>query len=159
MRTVSAAALRALFAENTSSVFPILLELDHPSFAEPIRLVNNTQNLTYNSEVYQAYPFKLDPPDESQDQITNARISIDNVDRGILAIMRSEEEAFTIRTIAMFYNDDSGLVFEPLAQWEFTLANVTWDADTLSGDLVYEDRLSNRLPKLTFTPFDFPGVH
>mgnify|MGYP005858877695 CR=1 FL=1 len=159
MRTLSAAARAALMAESTSSVFCILIELDHPTFADPIRLVNNNEDLVYGGETYIAYPFRLDPPDEKQDQISNAKITIDNIDRGILAVLREEADPFTIRTKAMFYNDDSSPLFEPLAEWEFTLANASYDAKVITGDLVYEDRLQNRIPALSFTPFDFPGVH
>jgi hypothetical protein len=146
-------------AESTSSIFPLLIEISHPSLTEPFRLVNNTVDLTYNGNVYTAYPFRIDPPDESREEIGNASITIDNIEGQILVALRSYSEAFTVKLIAMFWNDDSGTLFEEIAQWEFQLTNITYNSKTITGQLLYEDRLMNKLPKLTFDPQSFPGVH
>lgn len=159
MRTISAAATKALMDESTSSAFPLLLEITHPSLGTPIRVTNNGVDLVYDANTYTAYPFRIDLPDEDNNKISNARITIDNIDRSLMAIIRGSGESLAIKTIATFYNNDSGTLFEPLAQWEFRLDNVVYNIDTITAELVYEDRMNNRLPAMSFTPFSFPGIH
>lgn len=158
MRAMSAAALKAMFQSDTSAMFPVLIEIDHDSLASPLRLVCNNADLTYGGNVYTAFPFRFDPPDETDDQIANARLTICNVDRSIVDIIRNLPSRATVSAIAAFYFDEGSLVFEPLASWEFSLANVTYNKSTVSGDLIYEDRLGVNVPALHMTPFLFPGV-
>lgn len=158
-RSLSAAARAALYAQETAGLFPVLLEISHPDLAETIRVVDNSVDLVYLGNTYKAYPFRFDPPDETADNKAGAKLTIDNIDRSIVLAVRSISSRAKVKAVATFYNDQGVTVFDPLASWEFELANVTYDAFSVSGDLIYEDRLGIRIPALEFTPQDFPGVH
>lgn len=160
-RNVSATARAALYAQQTGAAFPILIEITHgvAGYDNPLRLVNNTVNLTYGGHVYLAFPFKFDPPDQKDDgSIANGKLSICAVDQQIAAILRSTQTAPTVRSIATFWDDETGtVVFEEVASWEFTLRNVSGAVDVISADLIYEDRLDNAVPGCEFNSH-FPGI-
>jgi len=160
-RTLSSSARAALFAQQASAVFPILIEITHgvDGYANPLRIVNNTVDLTYDGNVYTAFPFSFDPPDQKEDgSIANARLSICAVDQQIAAVLRSTSTAPTVRAVAMFWDDGSGsVVFEEVASWNFTLRNVTGSVDVITADLIYEDRLDNAVPAGEFNSH-FPGI-
>ena len=161
MRTISATARASLFAQQTGAVFPVLLEITHDvaGYTSPLRIVNNTVDLTYSAHLYSAFPFRFDPPDLKDDgSVANAKLSICAVDQQIAAVLRSTANAPTVRAVAMFWNDESGsVVFEEVASWDFTLRNVSGNAETISADLVYEDRLDNAVPGGEFNSH-FPGI-
>lgn len=158
MRTLSATALRALLHSETSGFFPLLLELDHDSLSSPIRIVNNNANLTFGGNVYTAFPFRFDFPDETEEGMANARLTVCNVDRTMVEIIRNLPGRPTVTAVAAFYFDEGSPVFEQVAAWEFVLANVTYDKSIVSGELIYEDRLGINVPAHHMTPFLFPGI-
>lgn len=158
MRSMSANALKALLHSETSAALPILIEISHASLATPLRFVNNNADLVYQGNAYIAFPFRFDPPDETEDGIANARLTICNVDRVIGETIRNLSSRPTVRAVAAFYYTEGTFEFEPIASWEFAIANVIYNKSTVSGTLIYEDRLSVNVPVLHFTPFLFPGV-
>lgn len=161
MRTVSAQARAAFYAQSSGYSLPILLEITHgvSGIANPLLIVNNTVNLTYNSKVYSAFPFKFDPPNVSNSgELSNAKLSICAVDQQIAYILRSTSTPPTIKAVAMFFNNEGSMIFEPIASWEFILRNVQGTADIISADLIYEDRLDYEFPVGEFRPTDFPGL-
>ncbi len=157
-RIISLSARRAMFAQSSSGVFPILIKIEHASLPEPLRFVNNTEDLSYGGYVYHACPFRFDPPDETEDKITNARITIDAIDQTIVAAIRGMTTPATLTGVAMYWNNEGTPIFEPLVEWAFTLRDVEYDAFSVSGTLIYEDRLDIMIPYREMTPQDVPGV-
>ena len=162
MRTIPAWIKSALFDQETSGVVTALLEITHgvSGYDNPLRICNNTQNLTFGGNVYSAFPFKFDPPDQKTDgSIANARLTICAVDQQIAGILRQTDTPPTVRAIATFWSDETGSVqFEEIASWPLTLRNVSGDSMTIQGELVYEDRLDNQVPAGEFRPSLFPGL-
>jgi len=162
MRTIPAQARASLNAESGGYSLPVLLEITHgvAGYPNPLRIVNNTVALTYESNEYLPYPFRFDPPDVlDSGQIANARITISAVDQQIAAIIRSTDVPPSVVARAMYYSDETGsVVFEPLASWSHTIRNVSGTVDAISAELVYEDRLDLEIPGDEFRPTNFPGV-
>jgi len=158
MRTLSASAIRAILHSETSAMFPLLIAISHSSLVSPIRIVNNNADMTYGGNVYTAFPFRFDPPDETDDGMTNARLTVCNVDRTMVETIRALPGRPTVSVIASFYYEEGTPVFEAVAAWEFVLSNVSYDKSIVSGELIYEDRLSVNVPVHHMTAFLFPGV-
>ena len=57
----------------------ILLEIDHVDLASPIRVVNDVDNVTSNSNVFAGAPFRITLPEESDTKIPEALLAVDNV--------------------------------------------------------------------------------
>jgi len=179
MRTIASAALQKLYASESGISLPILIEIDHDTWATPLYLVNNKDDVVYGGQTYTAFPFRFDPADVNTDgSIQNGRITIAAIDRTITAAIRALSTPPTITTIAAlisytptgfasdtFYPSDAtfpgaGLSYtiEPLATWTFTLRNVSGNAEYITGELEYENSLENEFPAMEFRPRDFPGL-
>ena len=154
-RNVSLIARRAMNAQETDQVFLHLLDIDHPDLTEPIRVVNNTVAVVSEGNVYQAFPFQVDLPDEKEGQISTARLTIDAVDRSIIQVIRTISEAATI-SLKIILADTPDVI--EAGPFDFTLRNVSYDAYRVSGTLVYEDRLDLRIPADSFDPQNFRGL-
>ncbi len=154
MRTMSAAARAAAHAETSDKVWLVLLEIAAADLAAPIRVVNDNQDIVHQGWTFVGYPFEVELPPENQDRPMIARIRIDNTERLIVDEVRSISEAPSV-TLRVVLADQPDMIEVEYAGMR--LRNVTWDAGEISGDLVYEDILSEPVCE-QMTPARFPGA-
>lgn len=133
----------------------VLLTIDHDDLSTPIRVVNNSEDITSDGEVYTAFPFKLSLPDSKQEAPPSAKLIISNVSREIGQAIRliSSPPSVTITVVRQETPD--------VVEAEFVgmkLTNVEFDALTVSGDIHFEDLTRERFPYLTFSPSIFAGI-
>lgn len=161
-RPISAAIMAAFRKQESGYALPVLLEITHgvAGYDNPLRIVNNTVDLAFGGNVYTAFPFLYDPPDQKEDgAIQNARIKFCTIDQQIAGILRSTEVPPTVVATATYWTDESGsVVFDDIAAWSFTLRNVSGTVEVVQADLIYEDRLDNEYPVDEFRPEPFPGL-
>lgn len=62
----------------------MLLEINHPALSTPVRVVNDTQDITSNGNLYIACPFRFVPPDDFENQLPKAKLAVDNVGRDLM---------------------------------------------------------------------------
>ena len=152
---ISTAARTAMFAQETGEVFLAVLKIDHPDFTVPIRVVHNTQNVTYAGAEWIAYPFDLVLPDATRTGRSSPICRSTTSGREIAAAVRAAVEPPTVTVALIRASDpDPAEVLWP----EFTLRNVSWDAAALTGDLVLLNISNEPYPAHQFTPGYFPGL-
>lgn len=153
-RTLSEAAIESTNAQETAEVWLTLVEIDHADLTAPIRVVNNHEDITSNSNLFQGFPFNVEFPDEPMDGQPMARLSIDGVDRTIVETLRTISSPPTVKlqVILASQPDTIEVEFDGL-----TLRRATYPAHTISGDLVFQDILSEPIT-FTMTPNKFPGL-
>lgn len=163
-RTLTPTAWAAIVAQETDEIIVVLLELNHSSFASPIRassdnadeLADGTTGTISNSNEFVFYPFEFLMPDQVEDAPPRARLSIDNIDRSIVSAVRGASgDAITVTVqIVLASEPDSSLV----GSLVFDLTNVKYDALTVSGDLTFTAVLDEPYPEGVFGPSSFPGL-
>tara|TARA_Y100000310_G_scaffold331890_2_gene406357 strand:+ start:1290 stop:1787 length:498 start_codon:yes stop_codon:yes gene_type:complete len=164
MRTISATTWSALASQETGVVFITLLEIDHDSLDDPIyassdpteTFSSGLRGTTSDGTEFLFFPFDLILPSQEEDTPPRARLSIDNVDREIVAAIREasgDPISVTVRVVTDA-DKDTSLVGDLV----FALTNVSFDATTVSGDLSYEPLLDEPFPEGVFGPSDFPGL-
>jgi hypothetical protein len=154
-RTLSAAATAAIHAQETGEVFLFLITIAHESFTPTLRFVNNTVSITSRGEVYEAWPFALNLPDEREEAIPTVQIAIDNIDRRIMEGIRALPTAPTINLEIVLASSPDTVEAGP---FPFTLRGVEYDALVITGTLAYEDILNEPAMAFSFTPRYFPGL-
>lgn len=133
----------------------VLLEINHADLAAPIRVVNNTVDITSGGDVYSAFAFEIRLPDALEDAPPRARLRISNVSREIAQAIRDITSAADV-TIEVVRQDDPDTIE---VSWPaMRLTNVRWDFLTVEGDLEFEDLTREPYPFLSFSPAEFPGV-
>ena len=155
MRNLSLAARQSMMAQQTDVVWHILLTISHESLLEPIRVVNNTENVTSRGNVFQAFPFLINIPEDSAERTPTVQLQIDNIDRSITQTIRSLASKPTIILEIITSADTDQLEVGP---FEFQLSNVDYDAMLITGTLNYEPILFQPYPSDTFTPSTCPGL-
>lgn len=71
----------------------ILLQIDHPELTTPVRVVNDTQDITSNGNLFIAFPFACTLPDDFENQLPRARIIIGNAGRDLMGFIESTDGA------------------------------------------------------------------
>jgi len=151
---ITNALKEAAYLQETDDVFLVLLTITHDDIT-PIRVVNNNENITSDSNLFVAYPFEITLPDSTGDGTPSAQLVIDNVSREIAESIRSISTApkVTISVIRAADPDTIEITFAP-----FTLRNVKWDMMKVSGDLSMEDIALEPFPIGQFSPAQFQGL-
>lgn len=164
MRPLSNAAKQALYAQQTSEVFIVLLTISHPSFLDDIRISSDPYELLPSAGVrgvvsngleFPFLPFSISLPQQDDTGTSRASISIDNVDRRMVAAVRSANSALRIKIEVVLASDVNNV---EISMDDYRLERVTYDAFTISGDISVEYFDLEPYPSKRFTPSDFPGI-
>jgi len=155
-RSVSTSFLSAVNVQETDEVFLILLQIDHSTLGSPIRLVNNMVDIVSNGFSFIGYPFAISLPDDIEDQLPSVNMTIDNVDRQIVAAVRTISSPATISMSLILASDPNTIEVGPI---EMTLREVKYNALHVTGTLQPADLLNEMFPVDQFTPGKYPGLH
>ena len=165
-RSTSALFRRAAYRPQTGEVVVMLLTLTHADLAAPIRASNDNKNTfaiggvtvrgtISNGENYVYLPMGFQLPDDSEESISEARIQLDNIDRAILASIRSITSAPSV-TIQLVLASQPNTI--EAAYNNFALADVQADPLTISGRLTLGNFLGEPYPGGSMNPSNFPGM-
>ena len=166
-RSVSSTARQAMYAQSTEEVFVILLEIsneDDPS--DPIRTALDSQNLdskitvdgldTHSTAVtFAGGFFSIDLPEETGEGTSSVRLTVDNVDRAIVTAIRNASEPPEVRMWVVLKSTPDVVEAGP---YYFVLESADYSAQSVSGELSFEDITGRRYPKHEFTPHLTPGL-
>lgn len=165
-RSVSAVFAAAAHAPQTEEVLVILITIDHDDLANPIRISTDNgatfvvDGTTYrgtisNGENYTYCPVRVVLPDDSEETISQCTLEIDNVDRDILASIRTITSAPSMTLqVVLASSPDTTEAYYP----NFTLSSIYADAMIISGTMSLGDFLSEPFPGGSMLPSNFPGL-
>lgn len=66
---------------NPDSVFLAAMEITVPGLETPIRVVANTEDITWRGETWVAFPFEIDEISESMTEVPRVEVRVSNVSR------------------------------------------------------------------------------
>lgn len=155
-RTVSQDVRRALYASSTSNCFLVLLDITSTELAQPLRVVNNTEPVTSNGNVYQSIGFTFVLPAETENTVESANLTLDNVDRAFTIAIRSVRRPLNVRAVVIESSDPDTIEIGP---FDFQLRNVRYGPDTLSGQLLFNNYVERNASTVTFSNQYFPGLY
>lgn len=149
------------FVSTISRIAPeempiIALEIDHPDLPDPIRVVNDNQDLTSQGKLFKAVSFKIVLPEDLESQAPKATLSVSNVGEELMHWIESSAggKGATVRIIELMRSRPD------LIEYETTmgLSNVTADMKEVSSPLGYENLLSKPSIGVYYRPDTHPGV-
>jgi hypothetical protein len=155
-RSVSTTMEGAITAPETSEIFLTLLDIEHGELPSgTIRVVNNNEDVTANTNTYIATAFQFTPPSQNDEDIQPAKITIDNVDRVIVEAIRTITSPATVTARIVLASDPDTTEVGP---FEMVLQNVTYNASTVSGELIYLQYLQENAGTISLDNVNFPGL-
>lgn len=154
-RDISTTGLNAIFAQEMSEVFLILLTISHPDLETPIYVSSDAVDTVSRGQIYIALPFDLTLPDENDLHMPRAYLTIDNVGRVLMAPIRKMDQPADVK-IEIIRADDPDIV--EIAFPDFKLTNIRYDAAQIQGKLSLEIFATQPYPAGIFAPSDFTGL-
>ena len=158
-RPVSAAFIAACNAPQTEDGFLLCVTIEHSELPAPIRLVTNAQNVvrTIGAEqvTFLACPLQAKLSDDTDDRPPQARLIVDNIDRRMVAAVRTITSPPTVKLEVVKISDPDTVEAEFS---DFELKEVTYDALTIEGALTLEGLFQEPAVGWGFTPGYFPGL-
>lgn len=169
--TLSAAIQEAYASAPVNQVIYHTLELWHPAFSQPIRVVRDFNALDARIEATAArdpgaivtfvgFAFDIVPPDQTSTGLPQCTIEIDNVSSEILAqIDLAVVTAQPITAIYRAYLSDTLTVGpDNNPPMELTLITVNANPFRLKATAGFPDLVNLRFPKLDYDLETFPGL-
>jgi hypothetical protein len=155
-KSYSDSAKASMNAVSGDEPLLLLLEINHPDLPQPIRVVNDNQNITHLTNTYTAMAFSVKLPDEREQGLPRAEISIDNIGRELTdwLDLSGGGQGSTVRFMHIKRS------MPDLIEWEATLDlfNVSQTTQVVSGTLGYQDVLNLPAVAVTYIPSSHPGL-
>lgn len=156
MRDLSNNTLAQLFTQSSDDPFLTLYTLDHPDWADPIYLINNTEEIISNGETYIPFPVNITLPVDDGETIRSSKITLDNVSRDLIDIIRSTTDNEISVKLQMVLASDPDTVEIELG--EMKIISVQYDAQKISATLTMDDFLNTEVSGEKYTPSLYPGL-
>jgi len=164
-RSVSTTLKNAVFAQETSEAFIILIKIEHVDLASDILVSSDsTEDLPIagvrgtisNSVEYIQLPFQLVLQEQTDNLLARAKLVIDNVNREIILAIRTANNTPPIVTISIVLASDPDTV--EISIPNLRLNNIRANAFTVEGELQPQIIQGEQFPFNTFNQADFPGI-
>ena len=155
-RTISAAALKGMLAQQTDEIYLELVAISHPSLVGTIYIANNNEDVTSGGHDYVAWPFGMKLPDDDGNELPQITFTTDMVDQSIGRQVQALRYPMPKITYKVVLASSPNTV--EAGPFSFDAVSVQYDAVTLQGNLGYEDEYLNEpFPGTQCTPNNNPG--
>jgi len=168
---LSQALKEAYAAAPAGEVALNTIEIWHPSFTTPIRVVNDYNDLTARIEataprdastdqLFVSYPFRFQPPPQAERGLPEAILEIDNVTREITGYL--EDAVMDPQPIEVIWRPYlstaplSGPQMDPPLLLHMT--DITVDAFRIQGRCTFANFTQRSFPSELYKIDDFPGL-
>lgn len=168
--TLKAAIKEAYASAPSNTIIYHTLELRHPAFTSPIRVVRDYTDLTATLEAtapsnpgaqvtFVAFNFDFTKPEVSTTGVPQISIEIDNVDRSIVANV--EAALTTMDLVQATYReyistDLTGPQNDPPIH--MTIMSITADVFRVKAVAGFPDLINRRFPTMEYDSETFPGL-
>lgn len=134
----------------------LMLEIEHVDLAEPIRVVNDAQDLVHNGDTFVALAFGATLPDDLEQGEPRAVLTVDNVGRELTEWLELSGggRGATVRMIQVLRSAPD------VVEWEVTmdLNDVRVNLADVSGTLTFDSLINLPGIALTYRPDVAPGI-
>jgi len=147
--------IQAVLEPDTGEIFLMLLTFNHSTFPQPIRLVNNLEDIRSRGELYQAFPLELILPPDDGDTLPTVQITCQNASLELIDEIRSVQGPMSVKI---------ELILASTPDWieasieDLRVATVQYDKSAIQMTCTVDDLLNTSFPKERYLPSNFPGL-
>jgi hypothetical protein len=147
--------LQAMMAQRTGECPLVLLTIAHADLPGALRVTSDRVATVSRGQTFQPYPFAATLPDDVSGQAPSCSLTIDNVQRDVVQILRQVSTPPTVTIEVVLASDPDRVQKGP---YELSLRRAQWNALTVTGELGYEALLDEAAASERFTPNLFPAL-
>ena len=141
-----------------------ILEIDMPELAQPLRLVANDVDITWNSHTWTAFPFEIDNVGEpSRGELPSVAIRVSNVSRAIQGYLELADGGIDAKVKIRVINGGDLSELTPYIELDFIVSSTSVDEEWVSFGLTSTDTWSRAFPRTKVLKnacsYTFKGLH
>ena len=125
----------------------MLLTLNHPDLAAPIRVTSDGVPTMSGGNVYSPFPFEVILPDDVEGRPPQAQLSIDNITQEIIAALRGLTSPPKV-TVQIVRSTNTDIVEYQWIGLEWS--GSSYDKTVITGTLTFQDITREEFPYETF---------
>ena len=152
---LSAELIAQLFAQESNDPFLALITLTHASFASPIRLVNNSENIISRGNTFTAFPMKIKLPMDDGESAREVQLVFDNVSLELIDEIRTVTTSIGV-SIELVLASMPNQVQASLE--ELKIATINYNKTQAVARLVLDSFLTTEVTSERYNPQNFPGL-
>src|SRR5690606_16028698 len=154
--TYTTKAKRNLHATSAEEPLLELIEITHPDLCVPARLVNETQGITCQGNLFYATAFRLTKPDDVDQQTPQAKLAVDNVGRELTQWLEVSGggKGAKCRIMAVLRSEPNTLQFD----MTLDLTGLTINNFEVAGMLGFQNTLMQPAVTVRYDPLTAPGL-
>lgn len=150
------AFMRAAKAQQTDEAFGILVTIEHEDLPAPLRLNNLGANIISRGETYVHCPMQPTILDDDPDRPPQALLLMSNIDRTIIAALRSTIKPSNV-TMEVIRASEPDYLEASMTNLE--MRTVEYDGLLIQGNLSPRKIKSQPAIDYTYGPGMFPGLY
>lgn len=134
----------------------LIIDVMHPTFSEPARIIADTQDLTMpDGTFYQALPVDVKLPSDTSKN-SSAKLEIDNVGRVLTDEVEKARglDGGTCRMRSLFRDDLSTVIQD----YVMTITKMDMNVHKVTLSLGFEDLLNRPAVRISYRPETTPGL-
>lgn len=133
-----------------------LLEIDHDSFASPVRVVNDTRNWTIGGNEYIGLPFRVKLPSQANKENPRAQLQIDNIGREITSLLEGFPVGASMLATIRIVSRSTPTVND----YEFVspLSSISVTPTTITASIGPDEVMRGAAVRVRYDPFNAPGL-
>lgn len=163
MLTLSAGAIIKKNDPGSDSAWLALLEIQVPGDQGFLYLTNNSENVTWNGQTWQTFPFDLDPVRENTGtEIPQTSIRVSNISRDVLGYLEATNGAIDFPVILRIVNSKVLGGTTPEIQLDYVVRRITYDSQWITFTLGGSQHITRRTPDRSYMkdacPYPYGGI-
>lgn len=147
--------LAQLYAQESADPFLCLLTISHADFAQDIRLVNNTEDITSRGDLYQAFAFKVRLAADDKDARRDVSVELDNASLEFIDELRSITSPLSVKLELILASQPDVVQIE---QGNLKTEGFTYNKTSIRFTLTLDDFLNTKMTSESYDPQNFPGL-
>ena len=146
---------------ETQARFPYLIHIHNDDYGD-FYYANSSTAIRYGGVTYSPSWFRFSPPERSESSIGSASITIsalpDEQGSSWIEKIRGTQRRSVIDIVALIVYDDSGTaVCEAVESMRFELTGASWNDETITWQMVFDDNMNILVPCDICTASVTPG--
>ena len=134
----------------------LFLEVSAPSFADTLRIVNDTRDWTSNGVLYIGVPFGFKLPNDVSGQTPRAVLTLDNIGRGIADdLERLRPQDMVTAKLRISDRADPNVIER---EYILPMTQVSVNTKTATAQCGYDSLMRQQAVRLRYNPFTAPGA-
>lgn len=153
--SLSPELLAQIFAQESDDPFLTLITLTHDTFAQDIRLVNNSRDIVSRGDTYRAFPVKIRLPVDDGETARNFTMEFDNASLELIEEVRSVTTQIKVKLEMILASLPDVVQME---QPELSIVSLSYNARSIRANVVLDNFLSTEVTSEKYGPGNFPGL-